>query len=80
MAFQVADDVLDATATTAQLGKTAGRDASLQKSTYVSFLGVDGAREEARRLVERGLECLARGGVDSPSLVSLAHYIVRRPS
>ncbi|MGE3614839.1 MAG: polyprenyl synthetase family protein, partial [Gemmatimonadales bacterium] len=55
LAFQVADDVLDATATTAQLGKTAGRDASLQKSTYVSFLGVDGAREEARRLVDRGL-------------------------
>ncbi len=80
LAFQVADDVLDATATTAQLGKTAGRDVSLQKSTYVSFLGVDGARAEAERLAHRAVEWLERGGVASPSLVSLAHYIVNRQS
>ena len=80
LAFQVADDVLDATATTAQLGKTVGRDVSLQKSTYVSFLGVDGARAEAERLAHRAVEWLERGGVASPSLVSLAHYIVNRQS
>ncbi len=80
LAFQVADDVLDATATTDQLGKTAGRDASLQKSTYVSFLGVDGARAEAERLARRAVEWLEQGGVESPSLVSLAHYIVNRQS
>ena len=80
VAFQVADDVLDATATTAQLGKTAGRDASLLKSTFVSFLGVDGARSEADRLAHRAIEWLERSGVESPSLVSLAHYIVNRQS
>lgn len=80
LAFQVADDVLDATSTTAQLGKTAGRDASLQKSTYVSFLGVDGARAEAARLAGRAVEWLTRAGLESPSLVSLAHYIVNRQS
>lgn len=80
VAFQVADDVLDATATTAQLGKTAGRDASLAKSTFVSFMGVDGARSEADRLARRAVQWLERSGVESPSLVSLAHYIVNRQS
>ena len=80
VAFQVADDVLDATATTAQLGKTAGRDATLRKSTFVSFLGVDGARAEAERLAKEAIGWLERGAVDSPSLVSLAHYIVSRQS
>ena len=49
LAFQIADDVLDATATSEELGKTAGRDAAAAKSTYVSVLGVDGARREAER-------------------------------
>jgi geranylgeranyl pyrophosphate synthase len=80
LAFQVADDVLDATATTAQLGKTAGRDASLQKSTYVSFLGVEGARSEAGRLADRAIARLAAAGVASTALVSLARYIVQRQS
>lgn len=80
LAFQVADDVLDATSTTAQLGKTAGRDASLQKSTYVSFLGVEGARAEGARLAGRAVAWLERAGLQSPSLVSLAHYIVNRQS
>jgi geranylgeranyl pyrophosphate synthase len=80
LAFQIADDVLDATATTAQLGKTAGRDVWLEKSTYVSVLGVDAARAEAVRLAEQAVRRLVTAGVESPSLVSLAHYIVTRPS
>lgn len=80
LAFQIADDVLDATATTAQLGKTAGRDVSLNKSTYVSFLGVDGARNEARRLAERAVARLDSAGVRPTALASLAHYIVQRQS
>ncbi len=80
LAFQIADDVLDATATTAQLGKTAGRDASLRKSTYVSALGVDGARVEAARLASRAVAGLELAGVASTSLVSLAGYIVHRQS
>lgn len=80
LAFQIADDVLDATATTAQLGKTAGRDASLGKSTYVSALGVDGARAEAMRLEASAVARLEAAGVAAPSLVSLASYIVKRQS
>jgi len=80
LAFQVADDVLDATGTSVQLGKTPGRDAELGKSTFVGLLGVDGAREEARRLAERAVEHLSRAGVDSKALSLLAHYIVTRES
>ena len=80
LAFQIADDVLDATATTAQLGKTAGRDFTLAKSTYVSVLGVDGARREAARHARQAMEHLARSGLLSPSLGSLAGYIVSRRS
>ncbi len=80
LAFQVADDVLDATATTAQLGKTAGRDASLGKSTYVRFLGVEGARAEAVRLAAAAVQSLDQTGIVEPSLPSLARYIVNRQS
>jgi farnesyl diphosphate synthase/geranylgeranyl diphosphate synthase type II len=80
LAFQIADDVLDVTGTSAQLGKTAGRDAALQKSTYVRVLGVEGARSEAQRLARRAVEHLDAAGVPSPSLAALAHYIVDRSS
>jgi len=80
VAFQIADDVLDATASSEALGKTAGRDAALAKSTYVSVLGVADARREAERLGRRALEHLARTGVRSGPLEALAGYIVTRSS
>ncbi len=80
LAFQIADDVLDATGTSAELGKTAGRDAQLAKSTYVSVLGVDGARAEAERLARSAVEHLRRAGVPSGALGALAGYIVTRNS
>jgi geranylgeranyl pyrophosphate synthase len=80
LAFQIADDVLDATGTTDQLGKTAGRDAVLAKATYVSLLGVAGARAAARRHTVEAVKHLAGSGLDSRTLEGLASYIISRPS
>ncbi|WP_310570377.1 farnesyl diphosphate synthase [Gemmatimonas sp.] len=80
LAFQIADDVLDITATTDQLGKTAGRDIALHKSTYPALLGVDGAIERAVALVEEGCRGLADEGLLTPTLDQLARYIVERRS
>jgi geranylgeranyl pyrophosphate synthase len=80
VAYQVADDVLDATATSDALGKTAGRDAALAKSTYVALLGVDGAASEASRLAGRAVDHLRAAGVTVDALAALAGYIVSRPA
>ncbi len=80
LAFQIADDVLDCTGTSEVLGKTAGRDAQLAKSTYVGMLGVEAARREAETLARRAVEQLDRAGVPSGALGALAGYIVSRSS
>jgi geranylgeranyl pyrophosphate synthase len=80
LAFQVADDVLDATATSAELGKPAGRDAELAKSTYVGLVGVEGARAEAERMARSAVGHLEASGVPAEALGALAGYIVTRNS
>jgi geranylgeranyl pyrophosphate synthase len=80
LAFQIADDLLDETGTSEQLGKQAGRDAQLAKSTYVGVLGIEGARIEAERLARSAVAHLDAAGVPSAALASLAGYIVTRSS
>jgi geranylgeranyl pyrophosphate synthase len=80
LAFQIADDVLDVTATTDQLGKTAGRDIALAKSTYPALLGIDGAVMRAEALVQEGCEALHAAGLLTPQLEHLARYFVTRQS
>ena len=80
LAFQIADDVLDITATTDQLGKTAGRDLALQKSTYPALLGLAGARMRAAALSEEACQSLQEAGIVSPALDFLARFIVARRS
>lgn len=80
LAFQIMDDVLDVTSTTAALGKTSGRDAVLGKSTYPALLGVDGARDRAHALVDDGLECLRKQGLLTRELSQVANFMVTRTS
>ena len=80
LAFQIMDDVLDVTSTTATLGKTSGRDAVLGKSTYPALLGVEGASQRARSLIDDGLEALREHGLLTQDLSQVANFMVTRKS
>ena len=80
LAFQIADDVLDVTATSDELGKTAGKDLAFQKSTYPALLGIEGAIARADALVHTGCAALAVAGVLTPALEATARFIVARRS
>ena len=60
LAFQVVDDILDVTADSATLGKTAGKDAAQDKPTYVSLLGLDRSRAYAQELLAQALHGAGR--------------------
>ncbi len=76
--FQVVDDILDCTASTATLGKTAGKDAASDKPTYVSLLGLERAREFAADLRAQALAALAVFGARGQRLIELTDFITHR--
>jgi farnesyl diphosphate synthase len=78
LAFQVVDDILDATADSATLGKTAGKDAADNKPTYVSILGLEPSRELAEKLRGQAHDALAPFGEQALRLRELADLIVQR--
>jgi len=79
LAFQVVDDILDVTADSSTLGKTAGKDAASDKPTYVSLLGLDGARSQAQGLLTDALYALELSGLsDVGALRALAYMVVDR--
>ncbi len=80
LAFQAADDLLDATSTTEQLGKSAGRDQQNKKMTYVALDGLEKAREHLQNLLRSALEALGQLSRPAPVLEALAGFIVHRTS
>ena len=81
LAFQVVDDILDVTADSTQLGKTAGKDAASDKPTYVSLMGLEGARAHADALLAEAEAALAGAGLPDVTLLgALARRLVLRAS
>lgn len=78
MAFQIVDDVLDVEGVSADLGKTAGKDAASGKPTYPSMYGVEASRRMAKECLERAEHRLAAAAVADPRLLSIGRWIVER--
>ena len=78
LAFQVADDLIDATGDAALAGKAVGKDADQGKATYVSILGVERARAEVERLAQAAADALAPYGDRARPLQALAFHMVDR--
>ena len=78
MAFQICDDLLDIESTTEQLGKPTGSDAANQKSTYVSLLGLEGARAAAESYTAQAVQAAAALGTSGAPLATLAELLFRR--
>ena len=80
LAFQIVDDVLDATAGSAQLGKTPGKDRAAGKATYVGIHGLDRARRMAQDLLAEALDAVGPLGSRGELLAGIARLIVERDS
>ncbi len=78
LAFQVADDILDATGTAAEVGKTTQKDADAGKATFVGILGLERAKAEADRLASSAVARLERFDSSADGLRQAAHFVVAR--
>ncbi|MGD0211732.1 MAG: polyprenyl synthetase family protein [Terriglobales bacterium] len=78
LAFQIVDDVLDLTQTSEQLGKTAGKDAAAEKTTYPALFGIEESLRKADALVDQACAPLDEYGDAAATLKELAHYLVER--
>lgn len=80
LAFQIVDDILDATADAETLGKPAGQDAEMDKATFIKLLGMDGAKSKAAELVDRCKAHLDRFGDVAAPLNGAADFVFERKS
>ena len=78
LAFQIADDVLDVTQSSDQLGKTAGKDTASEKATYPALFGVQESLRKADDLVSSGCNALESFGARAQTLKDLARFLVQR--
>jgi len=78
LAFQVADDILDIEASSEELGKTAGKDLEVDKTTYPKLLGLERSKEVAQELVDEAKAAIAEFGDRAAPLNGLADYIIMR--
>jgi geranylgeranyl diphosphate synthase, type II len=78
LAFQITDDVLDITQTSAQLGKTAGKDTASEKVTYPALFGIEESKRKAEQLVNQALAELEAFGDAAATLKELGRYLVER--
>ena len=78
LAFQIADDILDVTGDAATAGKRVGKDADAGKATFVSLLGLDGARARAQALITEAEAALDTFGSSAETLRQAARFVVAR--
>jgi len=78
LAFQIADDILDVTQSSEQLGKTAGKDMAAEKATYPALFGIEASSRKADDLVIAACLQLDSFGDRANTLKSLAHFLVQR--
>lgn len=80
LAFQIADDILDVTSTSEQLGKTPGKDLAASKATYPAVHGIAASEARARELVGEAVEIVSSLGADTQILQEIARFIIARSS
>ncbi|MFW1940599.1 polyprenyl synthetase family protein [Acinetobacter junii] len=78
LAFQVQDDILDVTASTETLGKTAGKDEQVQKSTYPALMGLEQAQTYAQTLHDQAFEALEYFGENAKELIEISKFLLDR--
>lgn len=80
LAFQIADDILDVTGDATKAGKRLGKDADAGKATFVSLLGLSGAKSRAAALIDEATTALAPYGARAENLIAAARFVIARES